>query len=233
MVIGKLGRALTAAEKNIRLPHTAYREFLFYISPWIMFTIASSLARNLITATSLGSEVELVEGAYIGDRLRYVFIAVFGLAAGFIADRFGRKQPIILGIATFGIGYLLLGFSMGEIAVNIYYALSGITWGLFFVVFLAVLGDLSTPILREKFYALGYILPITALFAISAVPVEDIGEILGAPIIAQIIGGCLFLSMYPVFRAKETLTERKARERRMKEYAERLGKTIQETEENQ
>jgi len=38
--------------------------------------------------------------------------------------------------------------------------------------------------------------------------------------------------MFPVFRAKETLTEAKIRERRMKEYAESLGKTIQETEKN-
>ena len=174
-----------------------------------------------------------MEGAYLGDRLRYVFIAVFGLAAGFMADRFGRKQPIILGLATFGIGYLLLGFSMGEIAVNIYYALSGVTWGLFFVVFLAVPGDLSTPILRERFYALGYILPVTVLFAISAIPVENIGEYVDASLIAQIVGGCLFLSMYQVFRAKETLTGKKMRERSLKEYAERLGKTIQETEENQ
>ena len=233
LVSGKLGRALTVAEKKIRLPTAAYREFLFYLSPWVMFTIASSLARNLVTAGSLESGVDIVEGAYLGDRLRYVFIAVFGLAAGFMADRLGRKQPIILGIATFGIGYLLLGFSMGEMAVNIYYVLSGITWGLFFVVFLAVPGDLSTPILRERFYALGYILPVTALFAISTIPVENIGEHVGAALIAQIVGGCIFLSMYPVFRAKETLTEKKMRERKMKEYAERLGKTIQETEENQ
>jgi len=198
-----------------------------------MFTIASSLARNLITAANLESEVDIVAGTYLGDRLRYVFIAVFGLAAGFIVDRFGRKQPIILGLTTFGIGYLLLGFNMGEMAVNIYYALSGITWGLFFVVFLAVPRDLSTLILREKFYALGYILPVTALFVLSAIPVENIGEILNPAIIAQIVGSCLFLSMYPVFRAKVTLTERRIRERRLKEYAERLGKTIQETEENQ
>jgi hypothetical protein len=49
---------------------------------------------------------------------------------------------------------------------------------------------------------------------------------------APLVGGCLFLSMYPVLYAKETLTEKEIRERRLKEYAERLGKTIQETEEN-
>ena len=58
LVIGKLGRALTIDEKKISLPTTAYREFLFYLSPWVMFTIASSLARNLIAAANLESEVD-------------------------------------------------------------------------------------------------------------------------------------------------------------------------------
>jgi MFS family permease len=217
-------------EKKTHIHTYEYKEFIFYLIPWVMFTFASSLAHTLIETTT-GFESEVYFGREI---LRYVFIALFGLAAGFIADRFGRKLPIIFGLATLGIGYLLMSFNNYDVmSVNIYYSLSGITWGLFFVIFLAVPGDLSTSILREKFYALGYILPVTALFALSAIPVENIGEILNPAIIAQIVGGCLFLSMYPVFRAKETLTERRIRERRLKEYAERLGKTIQETEENQ
>jgi len=224
---GKFGRPLTVGEQKIRLPTTAYREFIFYLIPWFLFTFASSLAISLIAAEHLASEV------YLGERLRYVFIAVFGLAAGLIADRFGRKLPIIFGLATLGIGYLLLGFNITAMSANIYYALSGVTWGLFFVVFLAVPGDLSTPILREKFYALGYILPLTSLFALSTMPWENIGDILPPEVIAQIVGICLFLAMYPVFRAKETLTESKKQEREMREYLERLGKEIQESEENE
>ena len=227
MAISKFGRPLTAGEQKIRLPTTAYREFIFYLIPWVLFTFASSLANSLIAAEDIASEI------YLGELLRYVFIAVFGLAAGLIADRFGRKLPIIFGLATLGIGYLLLGFNISEMSANIYLALSGITWGLFFVVFLAVPGDLSTPILREKFYALGYILPLTSLFALSAMPFENIGDILPPEVIAQIVGICLFLAMYPVFRAKETLTESKRQERKMKEYLERVGKTIQETDKNQ
>jgi hypothetical protein len=225
LVVDKFDRPLTIVEQKIRLPSATYREFVFYLSPWVMFTIASSLAHSLISDAGF-------ESGLLGENLRYVFIAVFGLAAGFMADRFGRKQPIIFGLATLGIAYLLLGFNMSEMSVNIYYALSGITWGLFFVVFLAVPGDLSTPNLREKFYALGYILPLAGLFALSAIPFENIADIIAPETIAQIVGICLFLAMYPVFRAKETLIESKIQERKMKEYAERVGKTIQEAEEN-
>ena len=224
LAIDKLSKPSTTSEKETRLPVATYREFIFYLCPWLMFTIASSLARSLIV------DVEAFESAYdLGTNLRWVFIALFGLAAGFIADRFGRKLPIIFGLATFGVGYILLGFSMSNISIIIYYALSGITWGLFFVIFLVIPGDLSIPRLREKFYALGYILPLTGILALSVIPVPNIREIIDVNLIAQILGICLFLSMYPVFRAKETLTERKIREREMKEHAKRIGKLVHET----
>ena len=222
LFIDKFGKALTTFEKEMRLPVTTYKEFIFYLCPWVMFTIASSLARSLIDVTEFESVF------YLGTNLRYVFIAFFGLAGGFIADRFGRKQPIIFGLATFGVGYLLLGFTMSEISVIIYYALSGITWGLFFVVFLVVPGDLSIPRLREKFYALGYILPLTGILALSVVPVPNIPDIIPRNLIAQILGVCLFLAMYPVFRAKETLTESSIRDRKMKEHIEKIEKVIHE-----
>ena len=231
LVIRKIGVPLTIAEKKIRLHPTAYREFLFYVTPFLIFTIASSLAKSLIAAAHLESEL------YFGESLRFPLIALFGAASGFISDRFGRKQPIIFGLAALGVGFLLLGFNItginANIYVDIYWALSGITWGLFFVVFLAVPGDLSTPILREKFYALGYILPITGLLALSTIPVINIAEVLPIELVAQILGIFLFLAMFPVFRAKETLTESKRQEIRMREYAERLGKEIQESEENE
>jgi MFS family permease len=195
-----------------------------------MFTIASALARSLIVDVIVRWDDQAVSSAYqLGTNLRWGFIALFGLAAGFIADRFGRKLPIIFGLATFGVGYILLGFSMSEVTIIIYYALSGITWGLFFVIFLVIPGDLSIPRLREKFYALGYILPLTGILALSVIPVPNISDVLDTNLIAQILGICLFLSMYPVFRAKETLTEKKIREREMKEHAKRIGKLVHET----
>ena len=95
LILGKVARPLSIVEQKIRLPTTAYREFLFYVSPFVMFTIASMLAGSLIEAGGID---------YQGGGLRYVFIAVFGLATGFMADKVGRKQPIILGLATLGIG---------------------------------------------------------------------------------------------------------------------------------
>jgi len=218
LLIEKFDRPSTIDKKKTPFRLYKYKEFIFYLIPWMMFSIASGLAWNLIPETEF-------------QWLRYVFIAVFGLVAGVMADRFGRKQPIIIGLATLGIGFFLIGFNPSETSVIIYGALSGITWGLFFVVFLAVPGDLSLPNSREKFYALGYVLPLTALFAIAIIPVPYLTDILPKETIAQILGICLFMAIYPVFRAKETLAESKIQERKMKEHMERVRKIIQETEE--
>ena len=222
LIIDKCEKPLPKMEPQNHLPFAPYRNFFFYIIPWVIFTIASSLAWNLIDREAYPNEF------LIGNLLRYVFIATFGLLAGIMADRFGRKQPIIIGLIVLGIGFALLGFNLSPASVIIYLALSGITWGSFFVVFLAVPGDLSVPSLREKFYALAYILPLAGMFAISAVPGSTITDFLPASLIAQMLSILLFLSIVPVLRAKETLHESKIQERKMKEYAERVGKTIQE-----
>jgi MFS family permease len=225
LLLGKFDKQSTIGGKKLHLHSDTYKEFILYLCPWVIFTFASDLGHNLIS----GSNFAFVQES--AQNLRYVFIAVFGLASGYIADRYGRKQPIFLGLFTMGIGSILLTFGLSEITINIYYVLSGITWGLFFVVFLVVPGDLSPHFLREKFYSIGYILPVTALFAFSTIPVINIQEILDQPLIPQIVFGCLFLAMLPVFRAKETLAESKIQARKMKEYTERVGKIIHETEE--
>ena len=201
-----------------------YKDFFVYLCTFLLFVIASSLAWKLIP-NKFETQVEL------GYTLRWILIAVFAIPAGYVADRYGRKQPIIIGLASLGIGFLLLAFAMSGLFVIIYSALSGITWGSFFVVFLAIPGDLSLPHSREKFYALGYIFPLIGQFIIAAIPVENITEIMKPNHIALTLGICLFLAIYPLSQAKETLTDSKMKERKLKEHLEIIKKLVQEEEE--
>jgi MFS family permease len=223
LVIDKCDNPSPMLKKENRLTSTAYKEFFFYFFPWVMFGVASSLAWNLIPTTVYPTEIAL------GTTLRYVFIAVFGLVAGFMADRFGRKQPIIIGLIVLGVGFALLGFNFSGTTVIAYVALSGVTWGLFFVVFLAVPGDLSVVGSREKFYALGYILPLAGMFSLVAIPGPDLSPILKASSFAQLLSIILFLSIIPILRAKETLPKQKIQERKMKEHVKRIGKLLQKS----
>ena len=212
---------IPAIPKKRRLLSYNYKDFIVYISVFFLFSVASGLAWNLIPA-KFQPQVDM------GSIIRYALIAVFGIVAGIMADRVGRKQPIIIGLATLGVGFLLIGFNPSGESVLIYSALSGITWGSFFVVFLAIPGDLSFPSSREKFYALGYILPLTGLFIIAAIPTVSLAEIADPATISQFLGFCLFIAIYPLSRAKETLTESKKHEREIKEHLEMVKKMIQE-----
>ncbi len=203
----------------------AFREFIMYVFPWVMFSIAAGLAWNLIPGEY---EAEIA----VGSAIRSALIAVFGLVWGVVADRIGRKWPIIIGLVMLGIGFNILAFNLTGISVIVYFALAGIAWGSFFVMFLAVPGDLSSKGSREKFYGVGYILPLAILFSLSTIP----GSFLkGFPAssFAQILSAILFLSIIPVLRAKETLHESIIHERKMRDYAEKVAKEISEGEEDQ
>jgi len=207
--------------KAINLPKPAYKEFLFYLAPFVMFCIAAGLAFNLIPGTP-----EFESAVSLGNSIRFISIAVFGLVSGVVADRIGRKQPIIIGLIMLGVSFALLGFAMSWTSVVIYLATSGIAWGLFFVIFLAVPGDLSISGSREKFYAIGYILPLSILLGLSAIPGWAIFS--GNSSLAQLFSLFLFLSIIPILKAKETLSREKVHERQMKEHLEIIEKIVGE-----
>ena len=203
---------------------TRFTSFAMYIFPWAMFAIAAGLAWNLIPE-EYASEIAL------GSAIRSAFIAVFGLIWGVLADRIGRKWPIIIGLMMLGIGFNVLSFNLTGISVIIYFALAGIAWGCFFVMFLAIPGDLSSKGSREKFYGMGYILPLSILFALSLIPLPIL-RIFPASSFAQILSAILFISIVPVYRAVDTLKEGKIRERKIKEHIEKIAKEVVEQEED-
>ena len=209
-----------------RLKISTYKDFFVYLCIFLLFGIASGLAWNLIP-NKFQPQVDF------GSSIRFILIAIFGVLAGILADKFGRKQPIMVGLGALGIGFLMLGFDMSETSVIMYMILSGITWGSFFVVFLAIPGDLSLPDSREKFYALGYILPLFGQFILATIPAETLISFgLTTNQIAIILGVCLFLAIYPLQRSKETLTESKKQERKMKEHLEKVKKLVEEETDN-
>jgi MFS family permease len=212
--------------EGARLSRAAYREFGLYLFPWVIFSIASGLAFNLIPLTA-----DFESAVMLGSNLRYVFIAVFGAVSGFVADRVGRKWPIIVGLIILAISFALLGVSMSPSSVLVYLTVSGIAWGLFFVIFLAVPSDLSVLGSREKFYAIGYILPLGILFGESAIPGSAILSRFSASSLAQIFSIMLFLSIIPIWVSKETLPKEKVQERKMKEHLEKIKELLQDNRE--
>lgn len=213
-------------QKNLattRLPSFAFKEYLFYLVPWVMFCVAAGLASNLFPQTS-----DYYAAGNLGNSLRYICIAASSVVVGVIADRVGRKQPAIIGLIILGISFALLGFAMSPTTVIIYLAASGVAWGAFFVIFLALPADLSVKGSQEKFYGLGYILPLAILFALGAIPGVAILSNFPASIFSQILSIIMFIAIIPLLRAKETLPSKKVDERKMKEHLQKVGETVHE-----
>ena len=212
-----------------------YREFVFYLIPWIMFVVAASTASNVITASTTNNLIpnpQSYESAIqIGNVFRYALIAIFGFVSGIVIDRIGRKQSIIIGLIALGIGFGLLGFVFTQTTIVLYFMASGIAWGSFLTVFLVIPGDLSIFSSREMFYALGTIGPLIILFSFSMIDtawLTDLIRNISASSVSQILSIILFISIVPVIRAKETLSESKKRKRKMKKHIDSVGKLLQD-----
>ncbi len=203
-----------------------YRELSFYLLPWIMFAAASVIASNVVPKSE-----EFQSAVLIGTILRYALIALFGLIWGIVADRVGRKMPIIIGLIALGLSFSMLNYSMNTSTVLIYLAISGVAWGAFFTIYLVIPGDLSNRGRREKFYTLGSISPLTAMISIMLI-LTALETQFALSSFSNLLSAMLFLSIIPVLRAKETLQESKVQERKLKEHVEKVGKIIKESEDN-
>jgi MFS family permease len=205
-----------------------YRDFNLYLMAFVLFMVAAGLVSLLwqaVPQTPVYDEV--TRTAMI---LRYMGLCVFGIIAGLMADRIGRKKPIILGLVMLGAAYAIVGLLTTPETYFVNLLLSAFAWGIIMVVYLVVPGDLSFAGSAERFYTVGWVLPLVLYIG-----VEGTGKLTGfAPpinIFSTILSVVLFASVLPLLSAVETLSESKLRERRFREYAEKVGKVVQESKE--
>jgi len=127
------------------------REILLYLFPWVMFSLINFAEAPLLERV-FGAEFFTFMGL-----VEYAFIGIFAVAGGIIADVIGRKRVVIAGFIMLGIEYAALSiFSDSPVTLYLFSTLDGITWGLFFSVFLmAIWGDLGENYEKEKYYTLG------------------------------------------------------------------------------
>jgi MFS family permease len=203
----------------------AYKDFVFYLFPWIMFNVAS----GVVSFVWLRLQSPDYTAAFrIAVPLRYTGAAIFGLISGVVADRVGRKQPIIIGLVMLGVSFAFLGLATSPLSVIVYLTISGIAWGGFMVIYIAVLGDLAFPGSREKFYALGMGVPLIIYMSLSSIPAA-LGISAAANTLSPVLSIILFLSVIPVLYASETLPETEMRERRLREHVRKVSKLVQES----
>lgn len=198
------------------------KQFLFYFASWCMFCFVDLLEGPILRQYI----IETFEFNFLNflRSIETVIAAFATLLAGFLVDNYGRKKTLIYGFIILGIAYATIGvFPLSEISWYLYSIIYGIASGIFVVTFVfTIWGDLSQKGVREKYYALGS-LPFFLIIFIQRLITPYILEI---PVHAafSFASFFLFLAVWPLVNAPETLPEKEIRRRELKKYVEKAKK---------
>jgi len=199
------------------------KSFLLYLIPWIIFCVI-----NFFEVPFFDTQLQQM---YMGTNLSYMIsLGEFGiggismLVGGYLSDRIGRKRLIIVAYAMTGVGYALLSLPFQSVIVFYsYILLDGISWGIFFLMFLLVIwGDLAQGRIKNRYYLIGGMPFILSSF-ISPIVMPFSGDI---PLIYafSFASFFLFVAVIPLMVAPETLPEKVLKDQNMKSYAEKALK---------
>ncbi|AEE24725.1 MAG: MFS transporter [Alteromonadaceae bacterium] len=131
-----IGAATAMHEKNVHLIR-----WLTYLM-FMMFAMTSDSVGEIIKEVKREFDVSNTQASLMHS-LFMIGIAFSGLFLGFLADKFGRKKTIILGLALFALScYLFLVGSSFEFILGLI-TLSGLAVGVFKTAALALIGDIS------------------------------------------------------------------------------------------
>jgi MFS family permease len=192
------------------------RNFVLYFVAWLMFAFVNSF-EGVVVDRTIGEYrffIKIVEPA----------VASFSaLAAGILSDWVGRKRVLIFGFVSLGMAYAVIGLlAQSWVSWLFYFVMDGIAIGSLWVLFVIVLwGDLSRDG-SEKFYAIGGApFFLTELFSLVLAPYLSLIPESSAFSLAAFF---LFLAVLPLLYARETLPEKKIKERELKLYIEKAKK---------
>ena len=202
------------------------RNFLLYFFPWLMFNVAFGISELLASWVEKYLDMSII---MTGKIFLYLGTSSLAVVSGIVADRFGRRNTIILGLMTLGIGYAFLGLSTSPASYLVVLAALGIAYGIIMVNYLTVLGDLASQRDLEKFYAIGMAVPLIVMVVVLVYKSTILT--LNVNIVSAVLSMTLFISVFPLSYATETLPEDKIHSRRFREYLEKARRLIKREEE--
>ena len=199
--------------------------WLFSLS-WLMFSVSSGLF-GLIELDQV--IIDFVASGQ-GSMYQFLGVVISALFSGFAADRFGRKKVIMFGLITLGISYAFFSINNTLETFLLTKIIYGAAFGIIFVVYsLTVIGDLARNYSKEKFYALGVVVPLIVFMFFEALS-GGFSLSIDPSLASSILSMILFISVIPLLYAPETLPIDKLRSNRLKKYLGKLNEVVKEEE---
>ncbi len=226
--IGLITFVLDSVEREKKSPKSwkrilNHKDFGYFILAYILFNIANGLVQFILEG--LPNTPNYQSAIQSAQLLRYLGLGLMAFIIGFVADRVGRKKPIIIGLILIGISYGLIGLIASPDTLFIHLILSGLAWGIIMVIYLAIPGDLAISGSAERFYAVGSIIPLILYTSIvnlgSAIDFNPQINVFSA-----ILSSILFVAILPIYYAEETLPPSKMKKRKLQEQIEKLEKIV-------
>jgi len=132
------------------------RDYFLYLMPWLIYNLVNAILGRYGTTLVIDRlQTPIVAMILFSD----VTSCMGALVGGFVADMYGRKKALGIGLTSYGISTALSGLifleRQNDLLVFVLSALNGLSWGIFLVLyFLVVWQDLSN-IHNSFFYCAG------------------------------------------------------------------------------
>jgi len=121
------------------------RDFFLYLMPWLIYNFVNAILGRYGTALLTARfQVPIVAMVVLSNAIS----CIGALVGGFVADMYGRKEALGIGLASYGVSTAFSGLIFLEqkdgMLVFLLCALNGLSWGIFLVLYFFVIwGDLS------------------------------------------------------------------------------------------
>ncbi len=201
--------------------------FNYFFISWVIFNITNGLFLFVETGFLYLPEFEMMNK--IGTYLIFLGVILFSFLGGILSDRLGRKQPLIIGFIILGISYTIVGITNSPQSWMLRNLILGISWGFIIVSYQwAILSDLSSTYSKETFFALG-IGSASLIEAIFQLLFSQISFTINANIITTVLSILLFVAVFPLMKASETLPEKYIQENKLKKYLDAVFSLLEES----
>lgn len=171
--------------------------------PWVFVAAAATIFMAAIEGTIVATAMPTIVGELGGFELfSWVFTAYLLTQAitipiyGRLADLYGRKRMLLIGIGIFLIGSVLCGFAWNMGTLIAFRVAQGIGTGALVPVAMTIIGDLYTP--AERAHMQGYLSSVWSVAAIT-------GPMLGAFLVAHTSWPWIFWINVPIAIAAAAL----------------------------